>query len=268
MKWHEFPLLLICVIAFTSCEKQKEAVIENQDIPLLTRMIFSDDLYFEYTYNDANLLKEVKTKWSYTIYKYNSENQLTGYDMYEDPGMFSNNWATADSSMHRTEWVTPANTKISGQARYSYNHGNLQKIAVTSSTTGYSSYTTYEYDANGRIGKQVFYNNDIPNAFREFTYDARGNMILETQKEYVSGIPEVSITTAYEFDDKPNPFKAFRRLLRPGEYSNENNIVRKTMTLFFDIPGVDNLQITESTYEYNEDSYPVKKDNSIRFEYR
>jgi hypothetical protein len=268
MKYIKLPVLLFCVLPLLSCEKQKDPVVENTDIPLLSKLIFSDELYFEYTYTDANLLNEVKTKWSYTRYYYNGDNLLTGYDMYEDGGIYSNNWATADSAMHRTVWVSPENTKISGQARFAYNHGKLQKITVKTLSTGYESYTTYEYDTNGRIGKQVFYYNDIPNSFREFTYDEKGNLILETQKDYVSGIPKISVTTAYEFDNKPNPYKAFRRLLRPGEYSNENNIIKKTMTLFFDIPGIDNLQVTESAYEYNSDGYPVIKDNMIRYEYR
>ena len=62
----------------------------------------------------------------------------------------------------------------------------------------------------------------------------------------------------YEFDKKNNPFKVFKRLLLPGKYTNENNIIKKTVTLYFDVSGVDKVQVTESTYEYNNEGYPNK----------
>ena len=54
----------------------------------------------------------------------------------------------------------------------------------------------------------------------------------------------------------------------PGIYTNENNIVKETLTLMDNTPGVDSIQVTESTYEYNDQGYPVTKDGFIRYEYK
>ncbi len=250
-----------------SCEKEKEPQIENENIPLLSKELYSDDLYFEYTYNEVNLLKERKTKWSYTSYSYNDDNQLVSYDMYEDLRIASSDWETAQQAMNRTDWVTPENTEISGRGTYSYSHDKLTKVTVTRLPSGGNTYVTFEYDENGRIGKKVFYYRNQPNSFIEYSYDEKGNLILETHKDIVDGNPVISITEEYEFDDKNNPYKVFKRLLLPGEYTNENNIVKKTMTLFFDVYGVDKVQVTESTYEYNLQGYPIKKNNMVRYEY-
>ncbi len=268
MKHYLSYFILIVNIFLLSCEKEKPLQIENEGIQLLTKEIYSEDLYNEYTYNEANLLKERKSKWFYTGYYYNEENQLICYDMYEDPGIYSSTWTVAEAAMNRVDWVTPENTKISGRGVYSYNNRHLTKITVTRLPGGTVSGTAFEYDANDRISKETFYYENVPNSFIEFTYDEKGNLILETRKDISNGIATVSTTEEYEFDDKKNPYKAFNRLLVPGVNTNENNIVKKTLTLFFDVQGVDKVQVTESTYEYDLQGYPVKKNNMVRYEYK
>jgi antitoxin component YwqK of YwqJK toxin-antitoxin module len=268
MKLRLFYISLLACTILLSCEKEKGIPIDNENMPLLWKEIYAVDLYFEYTYNDANLLYERKTKWSYTSYSYNDDHQLVSYDMYDDWRMASSNWDTLQAAMNRTDWVTPENTKISGRGTYSYNQNKLTKITVTRLPSGTANYVTFEYDKNGKISKQTFFSNNQPSGFLEYGYDERGNLILVTHKDLVNGSPVVSVTEQYEFDDKNNPYKAFKRLLQPGECTNENNIIKKTMTLFFDAPGVDKIQVTESTYEYNLQDYPVKKGNTVSFEYK
>jgi len=268
MNGRPYYIILISFIVLLSCKKEKEPQIENENILLLSKEIYSDDLFFEYTYNELNLLMERKTKWSYTSYSYNDNNQLISYDMYEDLRIASSDWETAQQAMNRTDWVTPENTDISGRGTYSYSHDRLTKVTVTQFPGGSKTYVTFEYDENGRIGEKIFYYNGVPASFIEYSYNEKGNLILETHKDVVEGNPVISIKEEYEFDDKNNPFKAFKRLLLPGEYTNENNIIKKTMTLFFDIYGVDKVQVTEATYEYNMQGYPVKKNNMIRYEYK
>ncbi|MBK7626041.1 MAG: hypothetical protein IPJ16_02365 [Bacteroidales bacterium] len=128
MKPSLFYILLFSSILLLSCENAKEMTIENENMPLLWKEVFAEDLYFEYTYNEANLLFERKTKWSYTSYSYNNDNQLVSYDMYEDLRMASSDWTTLQAAMNRTDWVSPKNTEISGQATYSYNDNKLTKL--------------------------------------------------------------------------------------------------------------------------------------------
>ncbi|MBK7625974.1 MAG: hypothetical protein IPJ16_02025 [Bacteroidales bacterium] len=176
--------------------------IENENMPLLWKEVFAEDLYFEYTYNEAKLLFERKTKWSYTSYSYNNDNQLVSYDMYEDLRMASSDWTTLQAAMNRTDWVSPKNTEISGQATYSYNDNKLTKITVTRFPGGTANSVTFDYDNNGRISKQTYYYNNQPSGFREYSYDERGNLILVTHKDLVNGSPVVSSTEQFEFDDK------------------------------------------------------------------
>jgi hypothetical protein len=246
--------------------KEKEPPIDNVGMPLLYKEIFAEDLYFEYTYNDANLLYERKTKWSYTCYTYNEDHQLISYDMYDDKRIASSDWATVQAAMNRTDWVTPENTEISGRGTYYYDHNQLTKITVTQLPSGTSRYVTFDYN-NGRISKKTFYSDNQPITFLEYNYDEKGNLILITHKDLVNGNPVVSITEQYEYDNKNNPYKSFKRLLQPGENTNENNIVKKTMTLFFNAPGVDKIQVSENTYEYNLQDYPIKRNNIVSYEY-
>ncbi len=72
-------LLLFCLFIALSCEKEQTPEVENEGMPLITKEIFSDELYNEFTYNEQNLLKERKSKWFYTLYHYNANNRLTSY---------------------------------------------------------------------------------------------------------------------------------------------------------------------------------------------
>jgi hypothetical protein len=259
--------VLISGTILISCEKTKEPPVDNQNIPLLSKEIYSANLFSEYTYNEENLLYERKTKWSYTCYTYDEDNKLVSYDMYDDLRMASSDWETAQQALNRTDWVTPENTEINGRGNYYYNKEKLTKIEVTRLPGGSKSFTTFEYDKNGRIWRKTFYTNGLPGSYIEYIYDVKGNLILETHNDIVNDNPVVSIKEEYEFDDKNNPYIAFKRLLHPGEYTNKNNIIKKTMTLNFDAPGVEKVQVTNSTYEYNNDGYPIMKNNLIHYEY-
>jgi len=263
MKNRLFVLLLFGFIAL-SCEKDQTPMVENVGLPLIVKEIFSDELYNEFTYNEQNLLKEKRSKWFYSLYHYNTSNQVIRCDMYDDPGIYSSNWQTADSAMHRADWVSPENTNISARATYTYESVKLASITVTSIPGFGENATVFSYDNNGRIVDQTFYSRTVVNGRKVYTYDDHGNVILEEQYYSASLI----CTKSFEYDDKHNPFKVFNRLGSPGIYTNENNIVKETLTLMDNTPGVDSIQVTESTYEYNDQGYPVTKNGFIRYEYK
>lgn len=261
--------LLILFSLLLSCNKDSDEFVppDNQHIPLISKEYYLDELVHEYTYNDKNLLFESKGKWTYSVYSYDRENKLSSYDMYVDPGMVSSDWQTAQQSMNRTGWVTPENTEMNGRADYFYINNRLIRIDVTHFPGGVKSTTAYEYDDNGRISKRIYYYENHPSSFTEFLYDENGNLVTEIKKEIIDGVPVIMVKTEYEFDDKNNPYISFQRLLRPGEYTNKNNIVRSVQTLYFDAPMVEKIQETNYTYEYNSEGYPIKKNSSITLEY-
>jgi hypothetical protein len=258
-------LLLFCLFIALSCEKEQAPEVENEGIPLITKEIFSDELYNEFTYNEQNLLKERKSKWFYTLYHYNASNRITSYEMYEDSRIYSSTWVTAEAAMNRKDWVTPQNTEISGKALFKYQDQKLKSITVTHAHSNMQNISDFTYDSNGRIVNQIFSSKgEIVNGRKVYTYDDHGNVILEEQ--YYSGT--LICTRSFEYDDRHNPFKVFNRQGTPGIYTNENNIVKETLMLRDGTPGVDSIQVTESTYEYNDLDYPVTKDGVIRYEYK
>lgn len=270
MKLKLIFLIIFCVAILHSCDKEREYIlpVENQDIPLLTKEIFSDELFNQYTYTDENLLKERKSKWAYTVYHYNENHQLVSYDFYYDQRIFSSDWTTAQSALNRTEWVTPENTELTGTGKYFYSkNGQLEKIQVANQSSGTNSITTFDYDANGRIAKMSFWSGNQSDNFIEYSYDPKGNLLRETRYYLLNGTAKTGSTTEYVYDNQKNPYKAFQQLLLPGENTNENNIVKITLTLYEDIPGVDKVQVTESAYQYNQQGYPVSE-GLVRYQYQ
>lgn len=261
--------VLFSLSLLVSCDKDNFKVVppENQGIPLLNKVYYQDELVQEYVYNEDNLVIESKNKWSYRSYSYGSDHKLISYDLYDDLGMASSNWETAQQSMNRTEWVTPENTEINGRANYFYTRNKLSKIEVTRLPGGAKSSTTYEYDDKGRISKKIYYYENTQSSFTEFHYDAYGNLVTEIKKEIIDGVPVMMVSTEYEFDDKNNPYIAFKRLLQPGVNTNKNNILRSVQTLHFDAPMAQKIMETVNTYEYNSEGYPVKKNNYYILEY-
>lgn len=79
---------------------------------------------------------------------------------------------------------------------------------------------------------------------------------------------ELQTTTEYEFEDKQNPYKVFNTLMIPGRYTNSNNIIKKTYTIHFEVDqSIDKVQITENTYRYNSQGYPISKNDSETYVY-
>jgi hypothetical protein len=253
--------LAITVCIGISCEKELPGDIEKENIgiPLIAREMYGAHLGWKYTYTAANLPHEIRTNWSYAVYFYNDDHQVTGYDFYEDPGIYSSYAPLAESAMHRTEWVSPLNTRKSLHASYKYINDKPVRKTVLRFMDGLTYSSAFETDSIGRISRQSY-----ESGYVDYTYDHSGNVLESRQYHYVDGAPVLITLQEYEYDDHPNPFKVFRRLLIPGRFSNENNVIRLTRTLYTD--GTD-VQVESSFYEYNDEGYPVKKDDMINYEY-
>lgn len=265
MKNRFFLLLLFGLCLSISCEKEVTPVIENSGVPLITKEIFSDDMFNEFTYNDQNLLKERKSKWFYTMYHYDENNRITSTDSYEDPGIYSSNWEIAEAAMNRTEWVSPENTQKSAKTSYTYKNQNLESITVLRFAGNVKNSSAFQYDDKGRIVNQVLYYEGAPSGRMVYSYDVSGNVSREEQ--YANG--KLYCTKLYEYDKKHNPFNVFRQLLIPGVNTNENNIIKETQILADnDDPNFVTVQVTEFVYIYNDQDYPVLKNGYIRYEYK
>jgi hypothetical protein len=263
-------LLFFFSIIFFSCEKDKQLIVENNDIPLINKVMVAGVTYYEYTYNDANLLIEEKSKFHYTKHNYNDNNILSSSDFYTDPAMFSSDSRVVEASMNRKEWVSPDNTAKSLTQTFEYNgNGQLSRKTYIRPSVNDSEYSEFTFE-NDRISRQTMYWQNAMSFYIDYIYDGKGNLIKES-KYYVpsTGIAELWTTTEYEYDNMHNPFQAFKRLMTPSKYTNPNNITKETYTIYFEVDQwTQKVSIITNTYEYNEKGYPIKVNEEAEYVYK
>jgi len=268
---HRLTLILLLFLAFfTACKKDKVPVLEDPGFPLLDKVMYGPELSYVYTWNESFLISEEKSKYFYTKHNYNSQNQLVSSDFYVDPGIYSSDSHISQASMNRTEWVSPDNTAKEMFRTYEYNqNGQLIKYSINRLNTNYKSYSVFEYNAKGQISKETWYSDGKANGNTIYTYNDAGNLSLKTRNNILAdGSFKLSTTTEYEFDNKKNPYLLFKMQI-PGIYTNQNNIIKETYKLWFEVDAfIDKVQITETSYQYNDYGYPVKKDGIVEFVYR
>ncbi|NSW93680.1 MAG: hypothetical protein HPY62_03105 [Bacteroidales bacterium] len=256
----KLSLLIVTSFLLFSCEKEYHPIIENKDIPLLKRITVDGELFMEYTYTEERLPKEEKSKFHYTKHCYNNRNLLSTSEFYMDKAIFSSNSAALEQVMNRKEWVNPGNTEKSLTKIYEYNSNDqLVKTIFDRNSSTDGEYNEYTFE-NDRITRETMFWNGKPSSFIDFFYDSKGNLIREEKYMILDdGTQNLLTSTEYEFDNKNNPWLAFRRLMKPGKYTNLNNIVKETYTIHFEVsdPAIQKVQVSTYTYTYNHRGYPV-----------
>ena len=240
-------LLLFGIIILSSCEKDN--LNKYRDTPLLSEIYFDRQLCVEYTYNDLSLITEEKDKYHYTKHNYNLKNMLTSSEYYYSVHIYYN------SFIFRTGWDNPSNMQKIQTRLYEYNsEGVLTKMIDILPSNEKIYELSYE---DNRISRQtIIYTQNEMSSYIDYEYDEKGNMIKEIRYNISSeGIGEIWMTIEYEFDDKHNPYLAFKNLALPGKYTNPNNITKETYTI--DVLS-QNEQVTTYSYEYNSEGYPTK----------
>jgi hypothetical protein len=264
-------LFLISQIVFSCSKKESiQQTPENTDIPLISKIFINGTLYEEYAYTGMNLLSEEKSKFHYEKHNYNNKNQVTTSDFYFDISMASSSSAVIETAMQRTEWVNPGNTSKSLTQTFDYNdQGQVIRKNYLRTSDPNPDYSEFTYENDKIIRITGYYKNAV-SGYRDFSYDNKGNVIKQMQYTVSDeGISQLAATTDYEYDSKFNPFRAFGRLLQPGIYTNLNNIVKETYTLNSPVQSiVENVQVTNNTYEYNLIGYPVRVNGSTEYVYR
>jgi hypothetical protein len=266
----KIALVFIVSCFFFSCEKDKPLIIENTDIPLISKVLIGCEIYMEYSYNNANLVTEEKSKFHYTRHTYNDMNQLVTSDFYWDMSIASSNSSVIEAAMNRKEWISPDNTPKSISHSLEYNSENqlIQKSYIRPSSN-IADYQKFLYENDRIVRITGYYNNSISN-YINYIYDDNGN-ITKQMKYTVSpaGIAELTTTTEYEYDNMHNPYQSFKRLLIPGIYTNTNNITKETYTINYDVdPSIEKVQITENSFEYNDKEYPIKVNRVTEYVYK
>jgi hypothetical protein len=266
----KLSLLFFFSLIFFSCEKDNQLIVENNDIPLISKVLVAGVSYYEYAYNDANLLIEEKSKFHYTKHNYNDNNLLTSSDFYIDPAMFSSDWRVVEASMNRKEWVNPDNTAKSLTKSYEYyNKDHLIRVTYNRPSVSNSEYSEYSLK-NSRISRQTMYWKNELSFYIDYIYDEKGNLTKESKYHVPStGIAELWTTTEYEYDNMHNPFQAFKRLMSPSKFTNPNNVIKETYTIYFEVDQwIQKVSIISNTYEYNDNGYPIKVNGEAEYVYK
>lgn len=266
----KIALVFIVSCFFFSCEKEKQLIIENKDIPLISKVLIGGEIYMEYSYNSANLVNEEKSKFHYTKHTYNDLNQLVKSDIYWDISLASSDLSVIEAAMNRKEWVNPDNTPKSISHSLEYNsNGQLIRKSYIRPSVNSNEFVEFLYE-NDRIIRSTGYYNNSKSGYTDYKYDEKGN--ISKQTIYITsstGIAELSTTTEYEYDNMQNPYQSFKRLTNPGVFTNPNNITKETYTLNFDVdPSTEKVQITENSYEYNDNGYPIKVNGETEYIYK
>jgi hypothetical protein len=265
----KLAFVFIVSIVFFSCTKEKQIIVENTDIPLISKILIDNVTYKEYTYNAANLISEEKTKFTFTRHTYNDNNQVQTSDYYIDPASYSSSWSVVEASLKRTDWVNPENTPKGLTRAYEFDQtGKLKRVSYLRPSVTNSEYSDYTWE-NNRISRQTLYFKDILSGFIDYLYDERGNVVKQSKTLITSlGIIWAMTTTEYEYDNMHNPYQSFNRLTDPGVNTNPNNITKEIYTIVRQSDGGSEVpQITNTSYEYNSLGYPVKVNESVEYIY-
>ncbi|MFO7853086.1 MAG: hypothetical protein ACQERS_02060 [Bacteroidota bacterium] len=256
-------IFIIALITF-ACEKDYTPFIENGGIPLLSKIMVDGELFYEYSYNEANLVTEEKHQHHYTRHYYNNSKQLVRSDYYVDPDMFSSTMP----AMKREEWVNPWNTEKSLTTTFDYDSGGqLIRKTYDRPSVSHSEFSEYTWENNRISRRRLYWNNEL-SGYIEYEYDNNGNLVNE--EKYMlgqDGNTTVWTSTEYEFDNMNNPYQSFEHLMSPGKYMNRNNILKEKYTVHIDT-GIDDVSVIEYSYEYDMKGYPVMVNGNIEYIYK
>lgn len=262
-------IVLLFSMFFTSCEKSSDSIVESNSKGLLKRVLSSGNPFQEFTYTSAGLISEEKSWAIYTKYTYKSDNLLVKSESYVDPSLYSSSIYVIEEAQKRKEWANPTNVPKSVTNTYSYSITGQIVERYIDRDNGTRDYAKYELNEKGLISKEIFYFEEKLSGYIENEYDEQGNLTKRTHY-LISGDGKATLSdqTEYEFDTQKNPYFPFKKLILPGQNTNNNNIIRETYTLYGELPmGIEPVQVKIHSYEYNDLGYPVKVDSETSYEY-
>jgi hypothetical protein len=265
-----FLLSLLLAMTFLSCNKENYEPEINGEILKIRSVIIADLPFYEYSYNYAGTVQEELSKTHLANYNFNEKDQLVAIDYSSDKALLSMDLKALENALNRKELVNFVYSETSSTLLYKYDiYGQLISTIFSRPSGSFPESSEFTYDDNGRIGRQKLLWDKEVIGYIDYQYDARGNLVKETLYSISSsGLPEISTTTKYEFDNYHNPFKVLYRLMTPGINTNLNNIVRETHTIHFKPgEGTDIVQITNNSYTYNRMGYPIRKNGNIEYLY-
>lgn len=272
MRLKIFSFFFIFTLIFFSCKKDDQTGIAKLEspVPVLSKVTVDKKPNYEYSYNDAHLISQEKSNFDFTVHNYNLKNQLITSEYYIDKDIMKLDLLTLGSTLIEKGIISLSQAQNVGTLRYEYNSNNqLTRTSFVQPTSSSTEYSEFSYDGNNRISRKTLFWDNKMTGYIDYSYDSKGNLVKESLFNIpASGIAELSTTSQYVFDNQNNPYRSFSSLMVPGIHTNRNNIIKETLTIRSTTdPKAEQVQVIESTYEYNTSGYPVRKNSNIEFLY-
>ena len=230
------------------------------DIYAIKSAVYNGKTISRYIYNRIGRISERESRYSYDRYTYDNDGRLVKNESAIDLSsvLFS-------LPPYRTELMTSDNSAITNQKIYKYDQdGKLLEIknyVKKESGLVYASMNSLEYNGNLIIRRNLHNKDGTITQFYTYEYDNIGNVKREEYYSYLfteSSEPKLISENSYKYDNRKNPFIIFEVLGIPGLYTNTNNRIETNSIFHGDVPGIDKYSTSVTTYEYNQNNYPVK----------
>lgn len=250
---------LLVALAAVACEKDPATdpnpnpnpVPPQQQLPnplpanaLVSKLKWSDNDYYSFTYNAKNQVSHLHFQWQY-VEGDPTQIRSLDYDFQYD-------------AQHK-----PIQTNYTGgfSTKYSY-HGNLVHRTKEFYPGGdWSREVTYIY-ADNRIKQEIWHVNGLPGEpvdiyKHEFGYDSKGNLTEVKTYERVDDTQYKLLETVEysDFDDKINPISWMLRYPYLPQVRWQFNNPRREVRL----PADGTSQVATHEYEYNDEGLPVSR---------
>lgn len=264
-----FGLLIIVLTVITSCSKDffaENLITGNYSI----RSILTDGKTIsKFTYNTNGKIAESQSFYFCNKYTYDDNNRLIKEEVAVDPNIVS-----SSMPVEKTELMTSQNSTFTGYYLFEYDSaGKLVTQKNYFKKNGQYTYTsmiTFEYEGDKIIKRNLHNSENTITQFYTYEYDQKGNVTKEKYYSYlfISGTePKLVSEVAFKYDDKNNPFIIYKDLGQPGIYSNTNNIIETSTISYVEVQGIDQFSTSQTTYQYNDNGFPIRVNNAEEYLY-
>ncbi len=238
-------MLMLGVVAFSSCEKQENGSIQPELEQGMISHILADSSEVT-SYNFAG--KQLSQINHYDV----ETGDLESFEKYERDGK---------GQLIKSSTFAGGNHNLLSEQTFTYEtNGQLTKSTMAyynGSKLEYTAYATYAYDTQGNLEKKSVYEGkdaEQGGKLKSYTvYEVLPNGNYTQEKQYViddNKEAKLFSTTTYSYDTSVNPFHG---LAEPGTASSPNNLVASNTV-------VHNTKKTYKysySYTYDERGYPL-----------
>jgi len=254
-----FSFIMISIFSIISCTKEPDTEIPDDGIYAIRSILGNGKINTKFIYNSFGKISEYQSFYFCYRYIYDDTGRLIKEEDVAAIDLYSS------GSAESRELMTSRNSIFTGYSLYEYDQeGILKSKKYYHKNDGVYEYTSkisFEYE-NGNIVKWNILNaGDTITQFYAYEYDNNRNVVNEKQYSYIfteGPGPELIRETTYKYDDKNNPFHIYKETGRPGLFSNTNDVIETSSTLFIDVPGIAKYTTSKTNYEYNANGFPVK----------